>query len=116
MQIAEICRSCRSALIVKIQNVYKFLRLEQCIVLTMLTWLVPHRRGCEVIYELVQGHRPVIVKRAVIGSKGGWKLSSIFLSCRVFHDWPIIKLGNIFNLSEGYIFAALFEATSHCFC
>ena len=28
-----------------------------------------------------QGHRPVIVKRAVIGSKGGWKLSTIFLSC-----------------------------------
>ena len=24
------------------------------------------------------GHRPVIVKRAVIGSKGGWKLSTIF--------------------------------------
>ena len=36
-----------------------------------------------------QGHRPVIVKRAVIGSKGGWKL----LSCKVFHDWSIIKLG-----------------------
>ena len=24
------------------------------------------------------GHRPVIVKRAVFGSKGGWKLSRIF--------------------------------------
>ena len=24
------------------------------------------------------GHRPVIVKRALIGSKGGWKLSTIF--------------------------------------
>ena len=38
------------------------------------------------------GHRPVIVKRALIGSKGGWKLSTIFLSCKVFHDWSIIKL------------------------
>ena len=28
--------------------------------------------------ESVEGHRPVIVKRAVIGSKGGWKLSTIF--------------------------------------
>ena len=38
------------------------------------------------------GHRPVIVKKALIGSKGGWKLSTIFLSCKVFHDWSIIKL------------------------
>ena len=38
------------------------------------------------------GHRPVIVKRAVIGLKGGWKLSTIFLSCKVFHDWSVIKL------------------------
>ena len=38
------------------------------------------------------GHRPVIVKRALIGSKCGWKLSIIFLSCKVFHDWSIIKL------------------------
>ena len=40
------------------------------------------------------GHRPVkvIVKRAVIGSKGGWKLSTIFLSCKVFHYRSIIKL------------------------
>ena len=38
------------------------------------------------------GHRPVIVKRAVIGSEGGWKLSTIFLSCKVFHG-SIIKLG-----------------------
>ena len=37
-------------------------------------------------------HRPVVVKRAVIGSKGGWKLSTIFLSCKVLHDWSIIKL------------------------
>ena len=55
------------------------------------------------------GHRPVNVKKAVIGSKGGWigskggwigskggwKLSTIFLSCKVFHDRSIIKLGNI---------------------
>ena len=44
------------------------------------------------------GHRPVNVKRAVIGSKGGWKISTIFLSCKVFHDWSIIKLGNILYL------------------
>ena len=25
------------------------------------------------------GHRPVIVKRALIGSKGGWELSTIFM-------------------------------------
>ena len=41
---------------------------------------------------MVKGHRPVIVKWAVIGSKGGWKLSTIFLSCNVFHDWSLIKL------------------------
>ena len=55
------------------------------------------------------GHRPVIVKRAVIGSKGGWKLSTIFLSCKVFHDWSIIKLRNLLYLLDGYIFAVLFE-------
>ena len=62
------------------------------------------------------GHRPVNVKRALIGSKGGWKLSTIFLSCKVFHDWSIIKLGNILYLLDGYIFAVLFETTSRCFC
>ena len=63
------------------------------------------------------GHRPVIVKRAAIGSKGGWgwKLSTIFLSCQVFHDCLIIKLENILYLLDGYIFAVLFETTSHCF-
>ena len=55
------------------------------------------------------GHRPVIVKWAVIGSKGGWKLSTIFLSCKVFHDWSIIKLGNILYLLDWYIFAIIFE-------
>ena len=60
--------------------------------------------------------RPVIVKRTVIGSKGGWKLSTIFLSCKVFHDWSMIKLGNILYLLDGYIFAVLFETTYHCFC
>ena len=66
--------------------------------------------------SLVWGHRPVNVKRAVIGSKGGWKLSTIFLSCKVFHDWSIIKLGNILYLLDGSIFAVLFGTTSHCFC
>ena len=62
------------------------------------------------------GHRPVNVKRAVIGLKGGWKLSTIFLSCKVFHDWSIIKLGNILYLLDGSIFAVLFGTISHCFC
>ena len=66
--------------------------------------------------ESVFGHRPVNVKRAVIGSKGGWKLSTIFLSCKVSHDWSIIKLGNILYLLEGSIFAVLFGTTSHYFC
>ena len=63
-----------------------------------------------------KGHRPVIVKRAVIGSKCGWKPSTLSLSCKVFQDWSIIKLGNILYLLDGYIFAVLFETTSHCFC
>ena len=62
------------------------------------------------------GHRPVIVKRALVGSKGGWKLSTLSLSCKVFHDWSIIKYGNILYLLDGYIFSVLFETTSHCFC
>ena len=44
-----------------------------------------------VIFTFI-GNSPVIVKRAVIGSKGGWKLSTIFLSCQVFHDWSKIKI------------------------
>ena len=61
------------------------------------------------------GNIPVNVKRAVYGSKGGWKLSTIFLSCMVFHDWSIIKLGNILYLLDESIFAVLLETTSHCF-
>ena len=41
---------------------------------------------------------------------------NFFLSYKVFHDWSIIKLGNILYLLDGYIFAVLFETTSHCFC
>ena len=41
---------------------------------------------------------------------------TVFLSCKVFHDWSIIKLGNILYLLDWYIFAVLFEATSHWFC
>ena len=48
--------------------------------------------------KYLPGYRPVIVKRAVIGSKGRLKLSTIFLSCKVFHDLSIIKLGNILYL------------------
>ena len=58
---------------------------------------------------MVLGHRPVNVKRAVIGSRGGWKLSTIFLSCMVFHDWSIIKLGNILYLLDGSIFLYFLE-------
>ena len=58
----------------------------------------------------IRCHRPVIVKRTVIGSKCG---CTIFLICKVFHDWSIIKLGNILYLLDGYIFAVLFETTSH---
>ena len=73
---------------------------------------------CLKLYSLnfAIGHRPVNVKRTVIGSKGGWKLSTIFLSCKVSHNWSIIKLGNILNLLDGSIFAVLFGTTSHCFC
>ena len=44
---------------------------------------------------MVKAHRPVIVKRAVVGSKGGWKLSTIF-KLRVFHDLSIIKLREMY--------------------
>ena len=37
------------------------------------------------------GHRPVIAKRALIGSKGEWILSTIFM-LKEFRDWSIIKL------------------------
>ena len=70
---------------------------------------------CKMEEWLNLGHIPVNVKSAVTGSKGGWKLSTIFLSCKVFHDWSIIKLGNILHLLDGSIFAVLFETTSHCF-
>ena len=58
-------------------------------VLTLVGTLVRFEVG---LYRMVKGHKHVIVKRAVIGSKGGWKLSTIFLSCKVFHDWSIMKL------------------------
>ena len=60
------------------------------------------------------GHRPVIiiVKRALICSKGGWKLSTIFLSCKVFHDWSIIKLWKYIV----FIRWVYLRTTSHCFC
>ena len=63
----------------------------------------------QVLSVNVKGHRPVIVKRAVIGSKGGWKLSTMFLSCKVFHDLSIIKLGNILYLLDGLIFAVFLK-------
>ena len=55
-------------------------------------------------------HRPVIVKRVVFGLKGGWKLSTIFLSCKVFHDCKyIVFIGRVH-------LCCTFETTSHCFC
>ena len=51
-------------------------------------------------YVCSVGHRPVIVKRTMIGSKGRRKLSTIFLSCKVFHDRSIIKPGNILYLLD----------------
>ena len=44
------------------------------------------------------GHRPVIIKRAMIVSKGGWLAPKVggssaqYLSCKVFRGWSIIKL------------------------
>ena len=70
-------------------------------------WRVIVASPCQIHLLVIQGkiqyngHRPLIVKRAVIGSKGGWKLSTIFLSCEMFHDWSIIKLGNILYLLDG---------------
>ena len=51
--------------------------------------------------------RPVIVKK---GS------SAQYLSCKVLRDWSIIKLWEKSYLLDVYIFAALFETTSHSFC
>ena len=66
-------------------------------------------------FQRCLGHRPVNVKKAVIGSKGG-KLSTIFLSCKVFHGRSIITLGNILYILDESIFAVIFETISHCFC
>ena len=38
------------------------------------------------------GHRPVIVKRAVIGSKGASGSSGHILSYKVLRDWSIINI------------------------
>ena len=84
--------------------------------------MVPLVLSAKYVIVAFQSHTHLLVtdllnvKRAVIGSKGGWKLSTIFLSCKVFHDWSIIKLGNILYLLDGSIFAVLFGTTSHCFC
>ena len=79
---------------------------------------------------------------ALIGSKGGWKLSTIFMlkrlvnnkitgKCSYLLDGYIFKLSTISMLKrlvnnkitgkcsyllDGYIFAALFETAYHCFC
>ena len=52
---------------------------------------------------VAKDHRPAIVKRAVIGSKGGWKLCTIFKSCKVFHEWSIILLREIYYIYKMFI-------------
>ena len=54
---------------------------------------------------LFLGHRPIIVKSAVLVQKVG-RSTALYLSSKVFHDWSIIcfrKRNHIY-----YIFAALF--------
>ena len=63
----------------------------------------------------ILGHRPVIVKRALIGSKGGWILSTIFM-LKMLRDWSIIKLRESIHICYMYIIAACFETAYHCFC
>ena len=63
-------------------------------------------------------HRPVIVKRALIGSKGGWggwTRSTIFMLKSV--SWLVNNkiTGNYSYLLDGYIFAACFERAYHYF-
>ena len=61
-------------------------------------------------------HRPVIVKRALIGSKCGRKLRTISI-LKIVRDRSIIK--NYVNYAyflDGNIFSALFETAYHCFC
>ena len=55
------------------------------------------------------GHRPVIVKRALIGSKGGWTLSTIFMLKSV--SWMFNnKITRKYSyLLDWYIFAALLK-------
>ena len=60
------------------------------------------------------GHKPV--KWALIGSKGRWKLTTIFM---LKSDSRLVNNtigGGKSYLLDGYIFAALFETTSLCFC
>ena len=70
----------------------------------------------EIEKSCVIGHRPVLVKRALIGSKGGWKLSTIFTLKSV--SWLVKNkiTGKYSYLLDGYIFAALFETAYHYFC
>ena len=62
------------------------------------------------------GYRPVIVKSALIGSNGGLKLSTIFKlkSASWLVNNEITEKKSY--LLDGYIFAAIFETTSPCFC
>ena len=41
---------------------------------------------------VVEGHRPVLVKRVVIGSKEVGGSSALYLSFKVFRDWSIINI------------------------
>ena len=55
------------------------------------------------------GHRPVIVKRALIGSKGGWKLSTISVYVEKCSDWSIIKLRESIFTRRVYICCTFFK-------
>ena len=53
-------------------------------------------------------HRPVIVKRALIGSKGGWKLSTVFKLKSVSGLVNNKNMGKYSYFLDGYIFSAFF--------
>ena len=57
------------------------------------------------------GHRPLIVKRVVIGSQVGGN-SAQYSCCKVFHDWSIINIHERKSyLIYGNMFATLFKFT-----
>ena len=70
-----------------------------------LFWVIYLRRVSSL------GHRPLIVKRVVIGSQGGGN-SAQYLCCKVFHDWSIINIRERKSyLIYRKMFATLFKFT-----